>query len=78
MSQYSAIRFNVSDGESFVVKRVSVMRIAKYITDTLHKTTFGPNELSGAYEYALRNLESKLPEKDLHALLRKLKEWISA
>lgn len=46
VSAYSAVIFRTNSGESFTVKRVSVMRIARHITNTLKRSKFAPNEIA--------------------------------
>lgn len=77
VSDYSAVRFILLSWESFNVKRVSVMRLTKHITDTLKQTTFSPWELNSAYSYVLQNLHSALPKNELDILLERLKKWIA-
>ncbi|MBX9809370.1 hypothetical protein K2X92_03215, partial [Candidatus Gracilibacteria bacterium] len=76
ISDISSVRFVLHNGTSFTIKRASILRIAKHITTTLHKTEFAPNELSGAYDYIVHNLSSKLSEDELAALLLNFRTWI--
>lgn len=76
VSAFSAVRFIPYSWDTFILKRVSVMRLAKHITDTLGKTQFSSNELSSAYDYVLQNLRSTLSKEELDSLLGKLRKWI--
>lgn len=73
---YTAVQFQSANGNQFLVKRASVLRLAKHITDTYRRTTFHPRELESAYQFVLSNLESTMPKKDLDMLLEKIKMWI--
>lgn len=77
ISDISSVRFISKLGTSFTLKRASILRLAKHITTTLHKTEFAPGELSGAYDYIVHNLSSKLSEDELAALLLNFKTWIA-
>ena len=76
VSDISNVRFISKSGTNFSVKRVSILRLAKHITSTLNKIDFEPNELSGAYEYIVHNLSSKLSKEELDTLLLNFKNWI--
>ncbi len=76
VSDFSGVTFISTSWESFSIKRVSVVRLAKHIIDTLGKTEFKPNELISAYEYVLKNMMSTLPKTVLDTLLIKLQRWI--
>lgn len=73
---FTAVQFHSENGEQFLVKRTSVLRLAKHITDTYGRTTFQPRELQSAYQFVISNLESTMPKKDLDILLEKIKMWI--
>ncbi len=78
VSHLSGARFMPNSRDSFIVKRVSVLRLALHITTTLKKISFQPDELLSSYDYVLKNLKSSLPEKDLKPLLEKIIAWIRA
>jgi hypothetical protein len=75
VSQIVAVEF-VSQSGSFTIKRSGVIRLAWYITDSLHKTVFAPGELTSAQNYVLGYLSSNLPARELTSLLAKISIWI--
>lgn len=70
------MRFVCSDGESFVIKRAGIARVARRISETFEKTDFAPGELSKVYANAVPYVRSSLAKKDLETLLAKLRHWI--
>lgn len=72
----SAVEFVSISGSSFTVRRSGMIRLARYITDSLHKTVFAPGELASAHDYVLGYLESNLPAKELSSFLSKIEKWI--
>ncbi len=77
VSEYSGVIFISNTLEKFTIKRVSIIRLARYICTRLSKTTFAPDELNSAYAYVLGNLASTLPKAQLDLLLTQLKWWIA-
>jgi hypothetical protein len=75
VSQIASVEFTSVSG-SFTVRRSGVIRLARYITDSLHKTIFSPGELTSAQSYVLSYLESNLPARDLQSMIAKIEWWI--
>ncbi len=75
VSDISAVEF-VSGTGSFTIRRSGVIRLARYITESLHKTAFAPRELASAHAYVLGYLSSNLPARDLESMLAKIEKWI--
>lgn len=76
VSEFSGVSFISTSWETFTVKRVGVIRLAKYITDTLKRANFAPNELISSYEFVMKNMVSVLPKNVLDNLLGKFQKWI--
>ncbi len=76
VSGISAVEFISNTGSSFTVRRSGLIKLARYITDSLHKTVFAPRELSSAHDYVLGYLQSNLPTRDLESMLAKIEKWI--
>lgn len=76
VSDIAAVEF-VSSTSSFTIKRSGVIRLARYITESLHKTTFAPGELMDAHDYVLRYLQSNLSARELESMLAKIEKWIA-
>jgi hypothetical protein len=75
VSDLAAVEFVSSTG-SFTIRRSGVIRLARYITDSLRKTVFAPGELTSAHDYVLQYLSSNLPARDLQSMLAKIENWI--
>jgi hypothetical protein len=78
ISHLSGVRLHSGDGESFLIKRAGVIRIAAHIVNVLKKDTFAPHELDHAYNYTLNHLKSRLSPHELEQLLTKIRKWIDA
>ena len=76
VSNISNVEFTSLTGSAFVVKRSGVIKLARYITDSLHKTSFAPGELQSAHAYVLNYLQSNLPAREIQSLLGKFDIWI--
>lgn len=77
VSDVVGVRFTDLDGESFLLKRAGISRIAVKISQTFGKTEFRPGELSRVYSNAVPYVRSSLAKKDLDSVLAKLSLWIS-
>lgn len=78
VTMYSAVRFTKTDGESFVVKRIAVLKMAKRITELAKKNQFAPDELNNVYDIASKNLQSTLSKAEFENLMSKLQSWVKA
>lgn len=76
VSDVAFVRFVTADGDSFVIKRAGISRVARRIAETFKKTEFRAGELARVYEKATPFVRSSLPKKDLEVLLEKLRRWI--
>ncbi len=72
----AAVEFVSPSGSAFTVKRSGMIKLARYITDSLGKTIFSPGELTSAHGYVLGYIRSNLPARDLQSMLAKVEQWI--
>ena len=76
ITDISGVRFVHRSGSDFILRRVGIMKIARYIITRMGKTVFAPGELQSLFSGVLPHLQSTLSEKDLTSLLTKLQSWI--
>lgn len=76
VSNVLGVRFSSLDGDSFLLKRPGISRVALRISQSFGKTEFRPGELARVYANAVPYVRSSLVKKDLDAVLAKLRHWI--
>ncbi len=72
----TAVKFIHTSGADFILRRVWVIRIARYIATRMNKEIFAPNELSSIFAGVMPHLQSTMPEKDIQSLLTKIELWV--
>lgn len=61
---------------TFTVKRASILRLAKYISEKMGKITFAPGELARIYDIVVSHIDSRLSPEELSTLLSHIRLWI--
>lgn len=77
VSNIEQIHFIPTDGTMFSSKNENVMKLALYITNSLGKKLFLPLELSNAFEFVIKNLDSHLPREEYKSIVSNIQGFIT-
>lgn len=76
VSDVDSIYFHENGWKSYKIKLDSIKSIAVYCFQKSGKMSFAPWELSGEWDFLLKNYQSKLSETDYNMLVNHLFNWI--
>ncbi|GAB0174510.1 MAG: hypothetical protein HHAS10_03890 [Candidatus Altimarinota bacterium] len=71
-----SVYFSLNNGEGFRVTSEKVIKLSRYIADSLGKTKFEPNELSTAFKFLVKNIKSNFDPEERKTLTNSIEEFI--